>query len=80
MKELAKSLLGSKKFVAMLVGLLAVLLTRIGLDEEMSKDVSLKVMAIVSAYLVGQGMADVGKEAAKETGKQATTTTTDAGA
>jgi len=69
-----KQLLGSKKFIALLVGLLAsvitpLLISQIGMDPAeataFAAGVSTKIAAMVSAYMVGQGLADNGKEKAK---------------
>lgn len=68
-KELLKDLLRSKKFVALLTGLiinLAVLVSsKIGVSEEMAKDVATKITGLVASYIIGQGVADVSKEAKK---------------
>ena len=74
LKNLGAELLGSKKFAALMVGLLATglsyPLTRFaGMDEisalELSTALSGKVVLLVGAYLAGQGLADFGKEKAK---------------
>ena len=73
-KGLLVALLGSKKFAALLIGLLVTLLayplTRwAGVDELGAKEIALPIATLVvtqvSAYLVGQGIADHGKEKAK---------------
>lgn len=70
-KELLVALLGSKKFVAFLVSLVVMLVTAIsgkfglGITDEQANDLSLKVVGLASSYLVGQGIADHGKEAAR---------------
>ncbi len=72
LKTLATGLLRSKKFAALVTGLLVMLavypLTRwAGMDEAGAKEIALplatKIVAMVSAYLIGQGAADFGKEA-----------------
>jgi len=63
MKELLKTLLTSKKFLATLVSLCVWVLGRFGLDVDAER--LLPVVAIIGAYVVGQGIADSGKEAAK---------------
>ena len=52
----------SKKFLATVIGALVVALgSALGLSE----DQSTKVAAMICAYIVGQSVADVGKEKAK---------------
>ena len=72
--ELLKGLLKSKKFAALLAGLLVLVavypLTRwAGMSEaeakEFAEPLALKAVAMVSAYLISQGVADHGKEAKK---------------
>lgn len=59
-----KTLLGSKKFIVALAGVLFVLLNELaGLD--ISEAAVLQILGIVTAYILGQGVADIGKEAAK---------------
>lgn len=63
MKKLFYSLFTSKKFIASLVGMMCTGWATLGFDLDPES-----VMAIVSpimAYIVGQGVADVGKEKAK---------------
>ena len=58
-----KALFSSKKFVAMLVGIVATLLAKIGLDVD---DATVtKLVGVVVSFILGQGIADHGKEAAK---------------
>ncbi len=65
-KEMLKGLAGSKKFAALVAGLLATLLvSKLGLPEEQAADLSTKLVALVASYMIGQGVADHGKEAAK---------------
>lgn len=60
--NLIKSLLSSKKAAAMVAGvLMAAFGKKIGLDEQAVTS----IVATVIAYLVGQGIADHGKEAVK---------------
>lgn len=58
-----KELLSSKKFVAMIVGLVMSIATKYvpGLDEE----TTYQIVGLVIAYILGQGVADAGKEKAK---------------
>jgi len=59
-------LAGSKKFAALLAGLVAVALTKVlKLEPPAAKELGLQVAGLVSAYLVGQGIADHGKESKK---------------
>ena len=74
LKSLATGLLGSRKAAALLVGLLATLL-QIPLIQwldmpqekavELATTISTQIVALVSAYIVGQGVADHGKEKVK---------------
>ena len=60
--EFFKSLLTSKKAAAMVAGvLMAAFGKKVGLDETAVTS----IVATVIAYLVGQGIADHGKEAVK---------------
>lgn len=66
MKKIAISLLSSKKFLALLVTLLVLVATRkLGLDEETATELAREIVALAAAYMVGQGVADHGKEKAK---------------
>ena len=61
--SLWQQLLTSKKFTAMVIGIAATFLaTRFGLDEAATQE----VMKVIIAYIIGQGIADHGKEAVKE--------------
>lgn len=64
-----KGLLSSKKALVCLFALViegAVLLSvKFGVDGEMARDAGWKVASIAGTYLVGQGLADQGKESAK---------------
>ncbi len=62
--KLLKSLLGSKKFFAFLIGLLMLGFSKLGWG--ISEDMVTEVVALVAAYIMSQGIADHGKEAAKE--------------
>lgn len=62
MGEALKGLFGSKKFLAMLTGLVASLLAKIGFD--MPADDILKIVSpLVGTYVLAQGAADFGKGA-----------------
>lgn len=68
MSEVLTGLFGSKKFCALLVTLLALLATRqLGLEEEVATEVAREVVAVVAAFMVGQGLSDGlgGKERAR---------------
>ena len=54
-----RSLFSSKKFIAMLTGVLATLIGKIGFD--VSTETINQVVALVGTYVVGQGVADHGK-------------------
>jgi uncharacterized membrane protein (DUF441 family) len=61
--QMLKTLLSSKKFIAMLAGLVATLVAKIGWNVD-TETVN-QVIALVVSYVVGQGIADAGKEKAK---------------
>lgn len=61
--DLLKQLLSSKKAVATLVAVLVWVGGRFGLDVS-AEDLA-PIVALIAAYVVGQGIADHGKEAAK---------------
>lgn len=69
-KDLAGELLASKKFMGMCVGLLATAALglsnkfNLGISEEQAAGLATKALGVVSSYLLGQGLADHGKEAA----------------
>ncbi len=65
MKELLAELLSSKKFVGLVVGLLSTGAVKLGLPEEQSAVLIDAIVKLVGAYLVGQGLSDLGKEKAK---------------
>ena len=62
------AILQSKKGQALIIGLIALVCQNVlGLSENMTKE----IVAMVASYLIGQGIADHGKEAAKvEANKQ----------
>ena len=53
----------SKKFWTMIAGLIVIVSSKLGLN--LSEQTILEVIGLLSAYIVGQGIADNGKEAAK---------------
>lgn len=63
MKGAVLAMLGSKKAVAAMVGMVVALAAKVGLDLEVSAVMT--VVGPVIAYVVAQGIADNGKEAAK---------------
>jgi hypothetical protein len=71
LKSTLAELLDSKKFMASLAGMIAaVLVTVLGhfhlaLDPAAADVLSSKIIALVGTYVVGQGIADHGKERAK---------------
>ena len=61
-----KTLFTSKKFCALLVTMLVLVATRkLGLSEAEATELSREIVAVVAAFMVGQGIADVNKEAKK---------------
>ena len=69
MKEIAlevlRGLLGSKKFVALIVGLLVALAARMNLPEAIAQEAAAGIVGAFAIYINAQGRADTGKEAAK---------------
>lgn len=63
MKKAVAELFSSKKFLVMITAILAYALARVGWDVD-PKQID-TIMQVVAGYLVGQGIADHGKEAAK---------------
>lgn len=63
LKSLLKSLFGSKKVRALLAGWAVILAAKLGLDLSPT-DVA-EMLGVLVAYILGQGWADSGKEAAK---------------
>lgn len=64
MSGIVKELLASKKFLAALAGAAVVVLNKaIGL--ELPEADVLKILGVIASYIVGQGIADHGKEKAK---------------
>jgi hypothetical protein len=59
--DFIKEKFASKKIRALVLGILSLGLQFFGVDE----DTSLKLTGLFSAYIVGQGIADAGKEAVK---------------
>jgi hypothetical protein len=59
-----KQLLASKKAVAAISGVLVLLAGRIGLN--LPDETAIEITGIVIAYLLGVGLQDLGKEAAKQ--------------
>ena len=60
--QVIKDLFASKKFLATLVGILSILIGKIGWnvpDETLTQ-----VVALVASFVVGQGIADFGKSKA----------------
>jgi hypothetical protein len=63
--ELLRDLTRSKKFASLVLGVVASAGARLGLDAATAESVSQAIVALVGCYLVGQGVADHGKERAK---------------
>jgi uncharacterized membrane protein (DUF441 family) len=63
MSHLFKQLLTSKKALAAIAGFIVAAVGRVGLD--LDPDAVTQVLAPIVAYIVGQGIADAGKEAMK---------------
>ena len=57
-----KKLLSSRKFVVMLVGMIAAVSARLGLPEGAADQVAMTIVVLAGSYVGAQGMADLGKE------------------
>lgn len=60
MMDVFRQLLNSKKAIAAVAGVLIALAARVGLDLPVES--THEIIAVVVAYIVGQGLADFGKE------------------
>lgn len=60
--EVLKQMLASKKFVATLIGVVITLVGKVGFDID--HETAAMIVGLVSAYVLGQGLADNGKAAA----------------
>lgn len=58
-----KAMFGSKKFLASVVGMVVGLVAKVGI--ELDTDAVMAVLSPVLAFVLGQGIADAGKEAKK---------------
>jgi hypothetical protein len=58
-----KDLLASKKFLVLLAAIIVAIASKLGLN--LDPDMLTQIIALAGAYIVGQGIADHGKEAAK---------------
>ena len=63
MKEALAAILGSKKALATIAGLITTALMRFGFD--VPREDVMAFVGLIGAYVVGQGVADHGKERAK---------------
>ena len=61
--NLIKQLLSSKKAIAAVTGVLVSVVGRWGLD--LPVDAVNQIVGVIAAYIVGQGIADAGKEAVR---------------
>jgi hypothetical protein len=59
-----KTLLSSKKFIASFAGMLFVILNQVS-GVPVPEDTVLQVVGLLAAYILGQGIADKGKEEAR---------------
>ena len=60
--DLISNLLGSKKFIAAVIGLVVALAAEVGL--ELDTEAIMTIVSPIIAYILGQGVADIGKEKA----------------
>jgi len=67
--DFAREAIRSKKFWALITGILSVLAAliapKLGATEEQASAAVTKITALVMSYILGQGVADHGKEKAK---------------
>ena len=63
MKQALKDLLASKKFLVTLAAILVYVGGKLGLN--LTTDQLMPVLALLASFVVGQGVADMGKEKAK---------------
>jgi len=63
MQTALKDLIASKKFIVMLVTIAVAVASKLGLN--LDPDMLTQIIALAGAFIVGQGIADHGKEAAK---------------
>ena len=61
------SLFKSKKFLMAIAGVVAVVVSHL---FNIGEDAIMKVLVVVIGYILGQGIADFGKEAVKEDNKK----------
>jgi len=66
MQAVFKDLVSSKKAIAAIAGLLTVIANSLGLTG-LSEESLMQILGVLGAFMVGQGIADNGKEAAKIT-------------
>ena len=64
MKDVIKGLLASKKFLAAIAGAGVVVLNK-ALSIDMPEEDLLKILGMIATYILGQSVADFGKEKAK---------------
>jgi len=69
MLEAIKGILSSKKALAAIVGVVVSLVAKLGID--LPTEALLAILTPILAYILGQGVADIGKEAAKSEAKTA---------
>ncbi len=67
MKQAFKDMFASKKFLVAITAVLVSVGAKVGLN--VANDVLLPVVVLVASYIVGQGIADAGKEKAKIEGE-----------
>lgn len=61
-KELGMEFLKSKKALALLIGIITtVLINIVGLSESQAAEITQAIQVLLGSYMVGQGIADVGK-------------------
>ena len=63
MKKVLAELFTSKKFIGFLVGIVLSILSKKGIA--VPPELATEIVALTASYVVGQGLADMGKEKAK---------------
>lgn len=60
--DILRDMLSSKKFIAMLVGIVVTLTAKVGFDID--DETATMIVGLVASYVLGQGIADNGKSKA----------------
>ena len=63
MQSVLKDMFSSKKFIATMIGVVITLAAKIGFDID--HETAAMIVGLISAYILGQGVADAGKSKAQ---------------